>query len=198
MYAAGLTVREIAEHCHRRDNTVRLHLQIRERHQPGLRAQHQTSLADRGPDRPTTGWRRRLTEAQSFHIERGRLPSYDGEPDERSLHAWIAAQRRANNHGTLPIPKIVLMESLPGWNASPRQQQRRRQLNERWCLRLSQLQDYVAATGQIPRWKRHSSEHERILGVWLHTQTQARSEGSLPQWRLCALDTALPGWHSTM
>lgn len=107
-----------------------------------------------------------------------------------------AAQRRANNHGTLPLPKIVLMESLPEWNASPRQHQR--QLYARWCLRLSQLQDFVAATGQIPRWKRHASEHERILGVWLHTQTQARSEGSLPQWRQRALDTALPGWHSTM
>lgn len=196
MYAAGLTVREIAELCHRHDNTIRLHLQVRERHQPWLRAQHQTSLADRGPDRPTTGWRRRLKEAQSFHAERRRLPSFDGDPAERSLHAWIAAQRRANKRGSLPLSKIVLMESLPGWKASPRHRQR--QQNERWHLRLSQLQDYVPATGQIPRWKRHASEHERILGVWLHTQTQARSEGSLLHWRQGALDAARPSWHSTM
>lgn len=193
MYIAGLTVREIAHWCRQHDNTVRLHLQIREKYWPGFRSTHEAALAARGPARPTTAWRRRHAEATMFHIRNIRLPHH-ADTDERGLAAWITVQRTAYQQGQLSTPKIVLMGKIPGWNVSPR----RRQLDEHWRSRLAELIAFTAATGSMPRWRRHNSEAERVLGVWLHTQHQARAEDTLPQWRLDALDTAFPAWASRM
>jgi len=191
MYAAGLTVREIATWCHQHDNTVRLHLQVREGYWPGFRAAHEEALAARGPDRPTTGWRRRHSEAAAFVAEHGRLPD-PGTCGERSLAAWITVQRLAYLRGELGARKIILMGELTGWNLSPHQAR----LDENWRQRFAELIDFVATNGRVPRWRNHQSEHERVLGVWLHKQHQARSEGTIPRWRHEALDAALPGWKS--
>ena len=192
MYAAGLTVREIADRCRQKRNTVHLHLQVREQYQPGLRATHEAAFAARGPDSPTTGWRRRLTEAQDFWGIHGRLPHHNGDTVERSLHTWISEQRRAYHRANLSTPKIVLLGSLPGWDTSNRQQE----LDLQWLTRLTEFKDYLAAAGQLPRYKNHATEHEHTLGVWLHVQHQKRAENTLLPWRLKALNTAHPGWHS--
>ena len=192
MYAAGMTVREIADRCNQKRNTVHLHLQVREQYQPGLRATHDAAFAARDPDSPTTSWRRRLKEAQDFLTAHGRLPHHDGDPVEQSLYTWISTQRRAKNRGTLSTPKIVLLGSLPGWDTSSRQFE----LDEQWLTRLSQLKDYIAATGHRPRYKNFETEHEHTLGVWLHVQHQKRAEKTLQPWRLEALNSAHPGWHS--
>lgn len=52
MYAAGLTVREIADHCHCNVATIHLHLQVREKYTPGLHTTHAAALARRDPDPP--------------------------------------------------------------------------------------------------------------------------------------------------
>ena len=192
MYAAGLTVREIADRCQKKRNTVHLHLQVREQHQPGLCAKHDAAFAVRGPDRPTTGWRRKLTEARDFYGAYGRLPHHDGDPVEKSLHIWVSVQRRANQRGDLALPKIVLLDSLPGWKEVTRQQE----LDEQWHTRLTELEDYVASTGQLPRYRKFATEHEHILGVWLHVQHQKRAQNTLQPCRLEFLNTALPGWRS--
>ena len=192
MYEAGLTVREIADRCAQKRNTVHLHLQVREHYQPGLRATHEAALAAREPDRPTTGWRRRLKEAQDFLAVHGRFPHHDGDTIEQSLNTWISEQRRAYHRGKLSTPKIVLLGSLPGWDTSSRQPE----LDQQWDARLTQFKDHLAATGQLPRYKNYETEHEHTLGVWLHVQHQKRSENTLQPWRLQALNTAHPGWHS--
>ena len=53
MYAAGLTVREIADRVGWARSTVQRHLQVRESHIPGLRAIHEAARAKRPP-----GWQR--------------------------------------------------------------------------------------------------------------------------------------------
>lgn len=194
MYAAGLTVREIADRCHHKRNTVHLHLQVREQYQPGLRAKHEAALAARDPDRPTTGWRRRLKEAQDFLAAHGRLPNHDGDPVEKALHSWMSEQRRAYQRGNLPTPKIVLLDSLPGWETSSRQLE----LDRQWLTQLSQVKEHTAATGQLPRYKNYETGHEHALGVWLHVQHQKRTESTLRPWRLEALESAVPGWRSRM
>lgn len=191
MYAAGLTVREIATWCHQHDNTVRLHLQMREKYQPGLRAIHAAASAARGPDRPTTGWRRRHSEAATFLADRGRLPD-PSIPEELPLAAWVTVQRLAYLRGELGPRKIILMGELTGWNLSPHQAR----LDENWRQRLDQITEFVQTNGRVPRWRNHQSEHERVLGVWLHGQHQARSEDTLSRWLLAALNAALPGWKS--
>ena len=192
MYAAGLTVHEIADRCQQKRNTVHLHLHVREQYQPGLRATHEKAFAARDPDSPTTGWRRRLEEAQDFLDLHGRLPHLGGDTVEKSLHTWISEQRRAHHRGNLSTPKLVLLGSLPDWEVSSWQQE----LDQHWLTRLTELKDYVAATGQLPRYKNHVTEHEHTLGVWLHVQHQKRTAKTLQPWRLKALDAAHPGWRS--
>lgn len=192
MYAAGLTVREIADRCTQKRNTVHLHLQVREQYQPGLRATHDAAFAVRDPDSPTPVWRRRLKEAQDFLAIHGRLPHHDGDPVEASLYTWISTQRRAHNRGTLSTPKIVLLGSIPGWDASNRQ----RELDQQWLTRLDQFKDYTVTTGHLPRYKNYATEHEHTLGVWLHVQHQKRAEKTLRPSRLEALDLAHPAWRS--
>ena len=192
MYAAGLTVREIADRCHHQRNTVHRHLQVREHYQPGLRATHEAALAARNPERPSSRWRRRHQEAQDFLATHGRLPHHNGDTVEKSLHTWISEQRRAYHRGKLSPPKIALLSSLPGWDAPTRQQE----LDQHWHTRLTQLKDYTATTGQLPRYKNHQTAHEHALGIWLHTQHQKRSNNTLQPRRLQALNAALPGWRS--
>lgn len=47
MYAAGLTVREIADRCHQNVATIHAHFQSRERYEPGTRAKHEAALEAR-------------------------------------------------------------------------------------------------------------------------------------------------------
>ncbi|WP_343320519.1 helicase associated domain-containing protein (plasmid) [Arthrobacter sp. TMP15] len=192
MYAAGLTVREISDRCQKKRNTVHLHLQTREKHQPGLRAQHETALDLRGSDRPTTGWRRKLKETQEFLTTHGRLPHYDGDQTEKSLHTWVSEQRRAHHRGELSAPKIVLLGSLPNWDVPTRQAE----LDQHWQSRFNQLKEHISATGQLPRYRAYATEEEHTLGVWLHVQHQKRTENTLEKSRLNTLDTAIPHWRS--
>ncbi len=123
MYVAGLTVREISDRCHHQRNTVHRHLQVREHYQPGLRATHEAALATRNPARPSTGWRRRHQEAQDFLATHGRLPHRGGGTVEQSLHTWLNLQQRAYHRGNLSVTKIVLLDTLPQWQGSTRQQE---------------------------------------------------------------------------
>lgn len=192
MYAAGLTVREIAHWCHANVATVHLHLRVREKYAPGLHATHTAALADRDPDRPSTRWRQRLNDVLAFQETHQRLPSSTAEAAEGSLGQWVALQRNAYQQGGMSAAKVVLLDQLDGWTVDAPQQRR----DEHWRTMLDALSIFVASTGQMPRYKTYATEHEHTLGVWLHTQHQRRAEGTLQAWRLEALNAASPSWHS--
>lgn len=192
MYAAGLTVSEIAEHCHKHDNTVRQHLAVRERHTPGVRAEHDVAIRERAPGWPTTSWRRRLAEAQAFTDTHGRLPGSRGDDAERSLYKWLSAQRKDLRDGALSTTKAVLLDTISEWHTPTHQSVR----DSRWNARLAQLVTYIAEAEQMPRWRHHTTDLEHTLGVWLHVQHQARAEGRLLPQRESELDAATPDWHS--
>lgn len=192
MYAAGLTVREIADRCHQIVATVHLHLQVREKYSPGLRATHEAALARRDPDRPTTSWRRRLDEVLAFHVANQRLPSSQGQDQEKSLAQWVASQRISYQKGKMGAAKIILLDKLTNWNVNQHQQR----LDEIWKAKLAAVVDYVKVNGSLPRYRNYSTEQERRLGVWLHNQHQKRTKGTLAEWRKSALDDAMPSWRS--
>jgi len=192
MYAAGLTVREIADRCRQKVATVSLHLRVREKYSPGLRATHEVALAARGPDCPSTLWRKRLTEALAFQETRKRLPRSDGDAVERSLAQWVADQRLSYMKGRMSVPKIVLLDNLRDWHIDAHQQE----LDQKWRRQLAAVKDFGDSTGRWPRYKKFESEHERILGVWLHNQHQRRAENTLQAWRLKAINDTLSAWHS--
>lgn len=192
MYAAGLTVREISDRCRQNVATVSLHLRVREKYSPGLRATHEAALAARGPDRPSTLWRKRLAEALAFQETYQRLPRTDGDGAERSLALWVADQRLSYMKGRMSVPKIVLLDDLLDWHIDVHQQV----LDQKWRHQLAAVKEFVDATGRWPRYRKFESEHERVLGVWLHNQHQRRAENTIQPWRLKALNETLPSWHS--
>lgn len=195
MYTSGMTVQEIADFTGRARSTVHRHLQVRDAAGAGLRAVHEAARLARGPDWPTTHWQHNYKAAQDFYKLNGRLPKADDDvAAEHKLVAWLGTQRAAHRSGALPAIKVTLMEMIPDWEVTAHQ----RILADRWRQCLDELVVFVAETGHMPRYRRHSSEQEHVLGVWLHTQHQRRAECRLMDWRLSALDAAVPGWHSSM
>lgn len=193
MYASGMTVQEIADYTGRPRSTVHRHLQVRQTVSEDLRAVHDATREARGPDWPTTRWQHAYKAVQDFHKMTGRLPA-TGDVAGFELAAWLRTQRALHRSGRLPAIKVTLMDMIPGWDyTAPRTD-----LDEHWRERLQELLDFITEAGQLPHYKRHHSEHERILGVWLHTQHQRRAEGRLLPWRREALDVAVPGWRSRM
>lgn len=158
MYAAGLTVREIARWCHANVAAIHLHLQVRERYTPGVHEAHAAALAQRDPDRASTRWRKRLAEVQTFQEAHGRLP--DGRAvEESSLARWVALQRNAYLQGHMSATKIILLDGLKGWQLDVPRQRR----DEHWRTLLASVKEFVASTGQMPRYKTFESEDERVL-----------------------------------
>ena len=194
MYASGMTVQEIADFTGRARSTVHRHLQVRETVVEDLRVVHDAAQEARGPDWPNTRWQHAYKAAQDFYADQRRLPAAGGDEAERELAAWIRTQCTMHRTGHLPAIKVTLMGMLPGWDSTAP----RTDLDDHWRQRLAELATFVAEAGHLPHYKRYASEQERILGVWLHTQNQRRSERRLLPWRLEALDAALPGWHSSM
>lgn len=194
MYAAGLTIREISIWCQQTYSTVHLHLRVREKYSPGLRMRHEKAFGERGPGVPNTKWRNSLATAVDFYQANSRLPTASDEPVEQSLHLWISVQRRTFERGDLPLSKKVLLEALPGWNQNAHQLR----LDRLWDSHLQEFQDFVNTHGRMPRYRNHSSELERRLGVWLHNQYQRKSQRKLAIWRIEALNAAVPGWKSHM
>lgn len=192
MYMSGMTVREIADYTGQPRSTVHRHLQVRESLVEDLRAVHDAAREALGPDWPSTRWQHSYKATQDFYATHGRLPA-DSEVAEHDMAQWIGTQRTLHRSGHLPDVKITLMDMLPGWDAAAP----RTTLDDNWRARLSQLQAFVTETGHLPHYRKHVSEHEHVLGVWLHTQHQRRAEGRLLPWRLEALDAAVPGWHSS-
>ncbi|WP_190264505.1 Helicase associated domain protein [Glutamicibacter nicotianae] len=113
---AGITVREIAELCHRGPATIHYHLRRREHYEPGFRAKHEAAVATRNNNRPSSTWRRQATELAAFHAEHERLPRSTGDRGERSLHHWVAVQRKEFQSGQLPAAKILLLQDVPDWH----------------------------------------------------------------------------------
>lgn len=192
MYASGMTVQEISDFTGRPRSTVHRHLQVRENLEHNLRDVHDSARQARGPDWPNIHWQRRYKAAQNFYVANGKLPAVGSDEAESILAAWIRTQRQLHHRDELPTILVTLMDMIPNWDESPRQ----KELDAHWRDRLEMMLAFVAESGHLPHWKRHSSEYERVLGVWLHAQHQARIEGRLLLWRLESLDAAWPGWHS--
>ena len=90
MYAAGLTVREIADRCRQKRNTVHLHLHVREQYQPGLRATHEAALAARDSDSPTTTATRSSDPCTPGSASND-APTTEGISPLRKLSYWAAS-----------------------------------------------------------------------------------------------------------
>lgn len=192
MYAAGLTVAEIAEHCHAPLSTVQRHLQTWEEREPGQRAIHDEALAMRQPRKAAKRWLQQVQAVQDFIASTGRQPQPQSRGHEQTLYRWLTQQRKAHREGTLTPSQVQALDWLGNWQTPPRQQT----LDEQWRSRVRELATFVERTGELPHYRRYTTEREHTLGVWLHIQTQRRSRGHLLPWREQELNETVPDWRS--
>ncbi|WP_141361803.1 helicase associated domain-containing protein [Glutamicibacter uratoxydans] len=192
MYRAGLTIREIAEHCHANVATVSLHLKVRDKYEPNLKDESQAALSKRHPDRPTTRWRQTCKQVIEFYAANQRLPERSSTAYENSMHEWLLRQRRSFERNQMSPGKIHLLEDLPGWRINQEKDN-----NERlWHSNLLSVVKFVNENNRFPKYHNYTSVKEKHLGIWLHNQHQKRSSNKLTNARLAALEECLPGWRS--
>ncbi|MFF1253810.1 helicase associated domain-containing protein [Pseudarthrobacter sp. NPDC058329] len=192
MYRKGIPPSKIASIEGVAETTVRYHLQIAARAEPGIREEHKAALAPAPPRTPEAGLRN-LADVIAFHATEGRLPVTHGKSArERALGAWLAHRRRQAAEGTLSPAYRDALAVIPGWD---KPSTRKAEDEARWQQRLEELQEIRAAGGDWPRHQKTDDRHERTLGVWLHGQRIDYRAGRLDPAKEKKLNELLPGWR---
>jgi hypothetical protein len=175
MYRQGIPSLKIAAMTGAAGSTVRYHLSLAVREDPGLKNAHKAALV--AVTRRTSAGLQNLTDVVAFYEKEGRLPTTGGRtPRERALGVWLHRRRRDAAAGTLAPAYREGLRAIPGWEASST---RRADDESRWNRRLAELVDHMAAGNDWPLHKNTGSEQERVLGVWLHVQRISLGRKSL-------------------
>ena len=190
MYMQGMPSPAIAAAAGVGKSTVRYHLHIAAQAVPSIRDEHRAAAG--APGQPSGAGLRNLEDIIALYKTEGRLPSVNGpSPRERTLWVWLQRRRQDADRGALsPIYREGL-SAIPGWDQQPG---RKAKDEARWHQRLAELKDYMAAGNDWPRHKKTTSEQERMLGIWLHTQRMKHRSRQLDHDKEARLNSDLPGW----
>ncbi|WP_142059537.1 helicase associated domain-containing protein [Pseudarthrobacter sp. B4EP4b] len=192
MYRQGIPTSKIAAAAGVAATTVRYHLQIAARAEPGIREEHKAALPAVAPQPNQVGLRN-LADLLAFHQVHGRLPSSHGKSArERALESWLANRRRQAAEGTLSPAYREGLAVIPDWDKTSRS---KADDEARWQQRLDELRRIRAAGGDWPRHQKTDDLDERMLGVWLHGQRIEYRAGRLDPAREKKLNEILPGWR---
>lgn len=192
MYRRGIPAARIAQLVDTPSSTVRYHLQIAKKSDPGLLAGHQAALVTPARRTPKPGLRN-LSDVISFYQAEGRLPvSHGKSARERALGVWLHRRRQEAVAGTLSPAYRNALAVIPGWDMPST---RKEEDEARWQQRLAELQDLRASRGDWPRHQKTDDTHERTLGVWLHGQRIDYRAGRLDPAKEKQLNELLPGWR---
>lgn len=192
MYRRGIPTSRIAAIQDVAETTVRYHLQIAARAEPGLRDEHKAALPPSARRTPEAGLRN-LANVIAFHEVEGRLPvTYGKSARERALGAWLVHRRREAAQGTLSSFYREALAVIPGWDEPST---RKADDEARWQQRLEEIQKLRASGSDWPRHQKTEDTHERTLGVWLHGQRIAYRAGRLAPAKEKKLNEVLPGWR---
>lgn len=192
MYRKGIPTSKIAALEDAAETTVRYHLQIAARAEPGIRDEHKAALPPPARRTPEAGMRN-LADVIAFHESEGRLPVTHGKSaKERALGAWLVHRRREAAQETLSPIYSQALAVIPGWD---KPSARKADDEARWQQRLQELQKIRAAGGDWPRHQKTDDIRERTLGVWLHGQRIDYRAGRLDPTKEKKLNEALPGWR---
>ncbi|MDT0196729.1 helicase associated domain-containing protein [Arthrobacter sp. AB6] len=192
MYRRGIAPAKIAAVCGAGVTTVRYHLQIAAKRDPGIRGQHAAATPVTVPD-PSEASLQKMQDLVAFYQAEGRLPAAHAESShEQALVSWLYRQRRESARGTLsPIVRDGL-SVIPGWE----QPSRGKAADEaRWQQRLKEVEALRKAGGEWPRHQKTDDPQERTLGVWLHGQRINYNQGKMAPEKASLLDDVLPGWR---
>lgn len=140
---------------------------------------------------PAVEWLIRLAELKAFLAVHGRYPSHTGlEPGEKSATVWLSQQRHAFMKHTLTWNQAAAMDVLGDWVTTDMEF-----INDtHWRQHLDAIVEFQKKHHRLPNRRHFESEQEDILGIWWQTQVSARNRGSMPQWRLDAMEEVFPGW----
>ncbi|MFF1252635.1 helicase associated domain-containing protein [Pseudarthrobacter sp. NPDC058329] len=192
MYRKGIPTSQIAAIENVAETTIRYHLQIAARAEPGIRDEHKAALPPLARRTPKAGLRN-LADVIAFHESEGRLPVTHGKTArERALGTWLVHRRREAAQGTLSPIYSEALTVIPGWD---KPSTRKADDEARWQQRLEELQNLRAAGGDWPRHQKTDDTHERTLGVWLHGQRIDYRAGRLAPAKETKLNELLPGWR---
>lgn len=192
LYRVGTPTSKIAAGAGVAETTVRYHLQIAAKQDPGIRDEHKAALSAPAPRTSDAGLRN-LAEVVAFYEAQGRLPVGHGKTArERALGSWLANRRRQSGEGTLSPMYRDALAVIPGWDTPST---RRAQDAQRWQQRLQELQRIRAAGGEWPRHQKTDDREERTLGVWLHQQRIDYRAGRMDADKEQQLNQLLPGWR---
>lgn len=147
MYAAGLIIREISRWWHQSYSTVHLHLQVREKYSPGLRARHEAALGERGPIIPSTKWRNKLAATVDFYRSNSRLRAASVKPVEQSMFMDLLAAARFRTRRHTPFEKDTARKAA--WLGSKRASTGSRPTVEVSPERFPRLRCYSWTNAQI-------------------------------------------------
>lgn len=190
MYRSGIPTPKIAAAAGAAETTVRYHLAIAARQEPGLRAEHHAALSK--PRRVTAPGQQNLEDVLTFYETEGRLPAKSRTDRERALATWLHRRRKDAAEGTLSPVYAQALDSVPGW----REQPTKREADEaRWKQRLAEVAAYLAAGNEWPRHNKTDDQEERTLGVWLHSQRITYRAGKLTAAKEKQLNKVIPGWR---
>lgn len=191
MYRRGIPTAKIAAGAGVAETTVRYHLAIAARLEPGIRAEHQAALLPVSPTRLTAAGRRNLEAIIALYKAQGRLPARSLARD-KALAAWLDHRRQEAAKGTLSPVYAEALDVIPDWS---RPSTRQAENEAHWKQRLAEVTASRAAGNDWPRHSKTNSEAERVLGVWLHTQRIDYRAGKLAADKETQLSAAIPGWR---
>ncbi len=197
MYRNGLPFGLIAKLFKAPRSTVHAYLQRQPELHPELAAEHERNRpSDHMQYRSVSQtWLEHVEALKAFIDEHWRIPRNGGPVDrESSLASWLSVQRRKNLDGGLRPEALELLKDIPDWELSARTLKDR----QRWNQRLTELQLFLDSVGRWPRYGGYKTEHERILGVWLHGQKQKLTNRLLTHEEIRSLTEAAPGWDGVL
>lgn len=190
MYRQGIPTPKIAAGAGVAETTVRYHLGVAAKQDPGLRAAHRAAVPPAAP-RVTKPGQRNMEEILAFYEASGRLPVASRSARETALAGWLARRRAQAAAGTLS-PTYAALDTIPNWRDQPT---KRDADAARWQQRLVEVAAYLAAANEWPRVNKTNDRDERVLGVWLHTQRIDYRAGKLTAAKEAQLNEAIPGWR---
>ncbi|MGN7150786.1 helicase associated domain-containing protein [Arthrobacter sp. SAFR-179] len=190
MYRRGIEPTKIAGVCGAPVTTVRYHLQVAAKADPGLRGEHAAAVPLKVPSETAL---QRMHDLVSFFRVEGRLPAAHAKSStEQTLASWLYRRRRESAAGILSPALREGLGVIPGWDqASPRKAQD----EARWQRRLKEVRAFRKASGELPRHQKTDDPLERTLGVWLHGQRINYNHGKLAPEKKSQLDKVIPGWR---
>ncbi len=134
-------------------------------------------------------WYETYEELLSFIDTNGHGRPSKLDPQESELAQWIGIQRSAYKDKKISAERVELLEKVPGWLWSARNEDTKSEL---WNRSFEAVKKYSERTGNIRLLKSHR-EDGIAIAAWISTQRKSHKSGELSEDQMRRLES-LAGW----